>query len=53
MVEEYPGKSMVDAVVNVVARLLVPDGLSDDLCDERAGIRDQETPRFGEDFNIF
>ena len=42
---------MIDAVIEVVAKLAATDGLADDLGDGSGGGGDQESPRLGENLD--
>src|SRR5207237_1445683 len=52
MIEDNPGKSVINTIVDVVARFAFAPRFADDFCDGRGGGRNNETPRFSEDLNI-
>ena len=53
MVKNHAGKSVVNAVVNVVAQFSIAHGLADDFGNSRRRSRAQEPARFGKNLEFF
>ena len=53
VVKDHAAIGVIDAVIDVVAKLAVADGLADDLGDGGGGGGHQETPWLSEDFDRF
>src|SRR5437773_4967261 len=53
MVEDDAAKSVINAVVDVIAAFPIAHGFSDDSCHRRSRGGHEKPPRLGQDFDIF